>query len=165
MKFHQIAAAATLALSAAFAHAAAAVPVLDMPADNVVLVTGVTLSETTAYEFDFDIHGGSFSLFLTADSMGAGAKITSFDIYDAANDASPLAYSLKDTFIPNVWSITVDNAGAGSYYASLKGVGTGSLVISLDAALAPVPEPETYGLALAGLLVAGVALRKRQSAA
>jgi PEP-CTERM motif len=28
----------------------------------------------------------------------------------------------------------------------------------------PVPEPETYGLALAGLLVAGAALRRRQAA-
>lgn len=159
MKFHHLAAAAALALSASLSHAVT--PTLGAGSQNVKLAINVALSPTTPVEIDFDILGGPFSLLLTV--AGPHATITSFDLHDAFNDQL-IPFALKDTSQANIWSLTV-NSGTGSYYASILGTGTATLKATVGPALAPVPEPETYGLALAGLIVAGVALRQRKVAA
>jgi hypothetical protein len=66
----------------------------------------------------------------------------------------------------DVWTLTSNSLAAGDYYVQV----TGGLVSNTSAAfggavmLAPVPEPETYGMMLAGLGVLGFLARRRRSA-
>lgn len=67
--------------------------------------------------------------------------------------------------------ISFDNVTVGSQHFQLivagTAIGTGpnSGSYSFEIAAAPVPEPETYGLALAGLLVAGTLAKRRSQRA
>ena len=67
----------------------------------------------------------------------------------------------------DVWTLSSDNLAAGDYYI----LASGNLVSDTSASfggavmMAPVPEPETYGMMLAGLGVLGVLARRRKQAA
>lgn len=60
---------------------------------------------------------------------------------------------------------TFSSLGAGSYYFTIAGVTTGRLGghYIVDAAVTPVPEPETYALLLGGLGVVGFIARRRKA--
>jgi len=53
--------------------------------------------------------------------------------------------------------------GPGSYSFTISGNGAGGLPAGLGVQLAPVPEPETYALMVAGLAAVGFAARRRNS--
>jgi hypothetical protein len=67
----------------------------------------------------------------------------------------------------DVWSLSSDNLAAGSYYVLVAGNLVSDTSASFGGAvmLAPVPEPETYGMMLAGLGVLGFLARRRKAAA
>lgn len=167
MKIHQLATALALTLSAALA---SAVPHIGAGSRGVTLATGLTLSANplAPTSFDFDIDGGPFSLLLTL--SGRNAHISSFDLFDVSTHHA-IGYSLKDTSHSNIWSVTfnslagVSSPTTGAYRVNILGTGTANLKATIGPALIPVPEPETSGLALAGLIVAGIVLRQRKHAA
>jgi hypothetical protein len=70
----------------------------------------------------------------------------------------------------DVWTLSSDNLAAGSYYVLVGGNMVSDTSASFGGAVmlaptAPVPEPETYGMMLAGLGVLGVLARRRKAAA
>ncbi|CAH0284259.1 hypothetical protein SRABI118_03872 [Massilia sp. Bi118] len=67
----------------------------------------------------------------------------------------------------DVWTLSSDNLAAGDYYVLVSGNLVSDTSASFGGAvmLAPVPEPETYGMMLAGLGVLGFLARRRKQAA
>lgn len=67
----------------------------------------------------------------------------------------------------DVWSVSSNNLSAGDYYLLVSGNMVSNTAASFGGAvmLAPVPEPETYGMMLAGLGVLGFLARRRKQAA
>jgi hypothetical protein len=66
----------------------------------------------------------------------------------------------------DVWTLSSDSLAAGSYYVLVSGNLVSDTSASFGGAvmLAPVPEPETYGMMLAGLGVLGFLARRRKAA-
>jgi hypothetical protein len=70
----------------------------------------------------------------------------------------------------DVWTLSSDNLTAGNYYVLVSGNLVSDTSASFGGAvmlspMAPVPEPETYGMMLAGLGVLGFLARRRKPAA
>ncbi|WP_229483678.1 FxDxF family PEP-CTERM protein [Massilia horti] len=64
----------------------------------------------------------------------------------------------------DVWTLRSDNLAAGDYYILVRGTMVGNAGASFGGAvaLAPVPEPETYGMMLGGLGILGFLARRRK---
>ena len=160
MKLRQIAFASALTLVATLAQA---YPRTD-PAEGTILFSDVVLSEATPADLPFqvslDAHATTFAL-----STGWFDHISSFEVYSTSHLGTPLVKSMQDDGIPFQWLVSYNALSADRYVARITGTGTATVEIQLGASLAPVPEPEAAGLALAGLLVAGAALRSRKASA
>jgi hypothetical protein len=70
----------------------------------------------------------------------------------------------------DVWTLSSDSLAAGDYYVLVSGNLVSDTSASFGGAVmlaptAPVPEPETYGMMLAGLGVLGFLARRRKAAA
>lgn len=102
--------------------------------------------------FDYAIANGTFGLYSDADGDGLNGTLIS-----------------STTFGGNSTSLAVNSVGAGSYYWAISGNATGNLggIYNFTTNTAPVPEPETYALMLAGLGLLGFVgkRRMRQSSA
>ena len=73
---------------------------------------------------------------------------------------------MGSTGVRDIWTISADTLATGSYYLQVSGTlaSTGTGAFGGAAALNPVPEPETYGMMLAGLGVVGLLARRRRAA-
>jgi hypothetical protein len=67
----------------------------------------------------------------------------------------------------DLWSLSSAHLAAGDYYVQVSGrlVSDTSGSFGANINLAPVPEPETYGMMLAGLGILGFLARRRKDAA
>jgi hypothetical protein len=61
------------------------------------------------------------------------------------------------------WAAGVDTLWAGDYTLTVTGTARGVTTYSVDFTAAPIPEPETYALMLAGLGVVGYIARRRRN--
>lgn len=96
-------------------------------------------------------------------SASTGLDITGLAVYSEAGAQLASGTSLM-TGMNDVWTLSADSLALGNYYLQV----TGTMVSDTSAAfggavmLQPVPEPETYGMLLAGLGLVGWMARRRQ---
>lgn len=110
--------------------------------------TGGTLQITQNQSFKLSTDGGS-------SSVGAGVDLAS--TYSTSSNGSYGVSSAVKAGPQNAW-----NYMQLSTVFTLSG-GTGSATVEGYASLAPVPEPQTYAMLLAGLGMLGVIARRRLS--
>jgi hypothetical protein len=97
-------------------------------------------------------------------TSGTGIDITGLSMYSASGRSPVTSGTSFSSGTLDVWTIAGNNLVAGDYYLQVNGT-----VLSNDAAsfggsvaLAPVPEPETYGMMLGGLGLLGFLARRRR---
>jgi len=131
-----------------------------------------TVNGTTGMNFDAIIS----SISRTADT---GLDVTALSLYrvgggtgtggTGADTLVSSGKSLQSGAI-DVWTLSSDNLTAGNYYVLVGGNLVSDSAASFGGAvmmspMAPVPEPETYGMMIAGLGVLGFLARRRKTAA
>jgi hypothetical protein len=136
---------------------------------------------TFADHFTFSVSGTTSSNFdaivsSISRSANTGLDISGLSLYRVGGGTGT-GGTLGDTLVSSgtsmhsgamdVWSLSSDNLAAGSYYVLVAGNLVSDTSASFGGAvmLAPVPEPETYGMMLAGLGVLGFLARRRKAAA
>lgn len=90
-------------------------------------------------------------------SMLLGFGITKYELFDSGN-------ALLGSFMPNAGFNTL-TLGAGNYTYVVSGTANNFYTYSLSSAItatAPVPEPETYAMMLAGLGALGFLASRRR---
>jgi len=123
--------------------------------------------DTFADQFTFSVTGIEHNLDAIISSIAGtadtGLNITDLSVYTAAGVLVQSGSSLM-TGINDVWTVSADNLAIGNYYLQVSGSMAGDTSGSFGGAvmLAPVPEPETYGMMLAGLGLVGYLARRRR---
>jgi hypothetical protein len=118
-----------------------------------------TVGGTTGWNLDAIIS----SVSRTADT---GLDITGVSLYNATGDTLLSSGKSLQSGNIDVWTISSDNLAAGNYYLQVSGNLVSDQAASFGGAVslaAPVPEPETYGMMLAGLGVLGYLARRRKA--
>jgi PEP-CTERM motif len=123
-----------------------------------VVGAGAQASTTSLYSFSL---GAPTSVVLTA-SAGSGNLIQSFDVL-----MTPPTFETQGA---TSWGLAFVPLGAGMYTVQLVTTLSSPVYVAATVngtttvQLSPVPEPESMALALAGLGVAGMVLRRRSLA-
>jgi hypothetical protein len=153
-------------LAADISHAPQALVMLDNTADFGASFGAGNLGNTFADKFTFSSIGLNDVDTLVssiARSSVVGLEITGFDLF-TSTDTLVMAGSQLSLGSIDLWSLTATNLAAGDYYVRVSGLlvsdTSGSFGANIN--LAPVPEPETYGMMLAGLGVLGFLARRRK---
>lgn len=94
---------------------------------------------------------------------GDGMDITGFDVYNTAGLVQ--AGTMLHDGAVDVWTVSTSGLAAGDYWLQVSGTMNSDQAAAFGGAIAmaPVPEPGTYALLLAGLGVVGVIGRRRQA--
>ena len=138
-----------------------------------VTTTGTVITSTpSTYDVSFALTSGSYPFFSGGGGLGftlnkaadvtfSGATNTvlSFGFLSGTSLGTPLAFY----FTSGIGTRSVD-LSAGTYTYTALGdafFSTAKLYVDVNAVSA-VPEPQTYGMLLAGLAVIGVSLRRRR---
>lgn len=94
-----------------------------------------------------------------------GLDITGVALYNSSGLVQTGTQLL--TGATDLWSLNATNLAADSYYLQVSGsvVGKAAGDYWLNVGVAPVPEPETYGMMLGGLGLIGFLARRRKKTA
>lgn len=129
---------------------------------------GAEAGDTFADRYAFSVFGSVVNLdagvLSFSDSPAEGMDITGFSLYswdgDLVSSGAQLMGGNRD-----IWELDVDNLTQGNYYVQVSGtvLSAGAVSYGAQLAMAPVPEPATYAMLLAGLGALGVAARRKAS--
>ena len=120
-------------------------------------------------QFKFSVTGVPANLDAIVGSISdlptMGMDITGLSLYSSGGDLITSGSSMSSGTI-DVWTISADALATGSYYLQVNGTMVSNTGASFGGSvmLNPVPEPETYGMMLAGLGVLGFLARRRKAA-
>jgi hypothetical protein len=127
------------------------------------------MSDTFADHFTFSVTGSvpsNFDAIVSSISRTAatGLDITGLTLFTGSGTQVATGSALHTGAI-DVWTLTSNNLAVGSYYVQVSGnmVSATSGSFGGTVMLAPVPEPATYGMMLAGLGLVGFMARRRNS--
>ena len=123
-----------------------------MPMNFDAIVSSISRTADTGLDFS------GLSLYRVGGGTGTG---------DTGADTLVSSGTSLQTGSMDVWTLSSDNLQAGDYYLLVSGNLVSDTAGSFGGAvmLAPVPEPETYGMMLAGLGVLGFLARRRKQQA
>ena len=123
-----------------------------MPMNFDAIVSSISRTADTGLDFS------GLSLYRVGGGTGTGGT---------AGDTLISSGTSLQTGSMDVWTLSSDNLQAGDYYVMVGGNLVSDTSGSFGGAvmLAPVPDPETYGMMLAGLGVLGFLARRRKQAA
>lgn len=128
---------------------------------------------TDSFTFSMPASGGSGYSVANFDLLPESLYKTIFSSIALFSDADATAWNGNETLLSSAVasgagaSLTWGAAPAGNYILAVGGAGVGSQggiytgAISVSAVTAPVPEPETYAMMLAGLIAVGFLARRR----
>lgn len=163
-------AGAALAAPAVFAadisHAPQPLVLLDGTADYGASFAAGNMGNTFSDKFTFSTIGINFVDSLVSSisrTATVGLNITGFALYDSGNTLVSNGTMLGSGAI-DLWSLSADNLAQGNYYVQVSGslVSNTSGSFGANLNVTPIPEPETYGMMLAGLGVLGFLARRRK---
>lgn len=99
-------------------------------------------------------------------TQDTGLDITGFSVYSTTGRTPVSSGAALQSGRVDVWTVAGNSLAAGDYYLQVTGNVVSDQATSIGGvvALAPVPEPETYGLMLGGLGVLGWLARRRRNA-
>lgn len=124
---------------------------------------------TFADQFTFTVEGDmpmNLDAIISSISRSAdeGLDITALALYGEDDTLISTGTSMMSGAM-DVWSISSNNLVAGNYYLQVSGTMVSDTGASFGGAvmLAPVPEPETYGMMLGGLGILGFLARRRKA--
>lgn len=123
-----------------------------------------------ADRFTFTVTGGNSTLDAVVSSISrtetTGVDITGLSLYSTSGRSPVTSGTSFSSGLVDVWTITSNNLDAGNYYLQVNGTVLSDSAASFGGAvaLAPVPEPQAYGMMLAGLGALGFLARRRKSA-
>lgn len=167
MKFNKFIAAAALSMVAASSFADTGGAALDLSSGSTFFgrtPVGPTFVDT----YTFTLAGSSFLTVGSVDSSAIGSQdidFTSIMLMQGANTMATFANMGTDA--QEHYTLSQTLLTAGSYSIVVSGTqtpGAASYAGNLAVVAAPVPEPETYALLLAGLGVLGFVARRRRQA-
>ncbi len=124
--------------------------------------------DTFMDRFVFNVTGVPHNLDAIVSSVSrtaaTGLDITAFGLF--SDGGSLISTGSGTSGAQDVWTVSANNLAEGSYYLMVSGTMLSDTSGSFGGAvmLNPVPEPETYGMLLAGLGVVGILARRRKAA-
>lgn len=170
--------AALVLATASFGPTAALAQDVSQPPEALVLLDGSgffgdsfaanNMGDTFSDQFTFSITGIAHHLDAIISSISGSAStgldITGLSVYSEGGVLIQSGTSLMSG-VNDVWTVSADNLAIGNYYLQVSGsmVSTSSGSFGGAVALVPVPEPETYGMMLAGLGLVGYMARRRKA--
>ena len=157
---------APLVLAADISHAPVPLILLDGTTDYGASFAAGNMGNTFADKFTFSTVGVNFVDSLVSSisrTAVVGLDITGFALYNSSNTLVSNGTMLGAGSI-DLWSLSANNLAQGSYYVKVSGtlVSNTSGSFGANINVTPVPEPESYGMMLAGLGVLGLLARRRK---
>jgi hypothetical protein len=116
-----------------------------------------SIFKATAFTDNFFITTGSFgdlSFTLTNTAALSGISFSSIQLFDSAN-------TLLGNIVTGSLPTTFFSLAADTYKLVLTGATTGPATYSGTIDLAPVPEPTTWAMMVAGIAAVGMTMRRR----
>lgn len=98
-------------------------------------------------------------------TAAVGLDISDLSLFSSAGELITTGI-LGSSGAQDIWTLRADSLDVGNYYLRVSGsmVSNTSGSFGGSMMLTPVPEPETYGMLLAGLGVVGMLARRRKAA-
>lgn len=134
--------------------------------------TGKTFTDKFTFTLgsSFDTSATLTSAYLKSSNNVKDLTISSYDLYmyNTTSHSYVVAFAGVNNTVgkEDHWAIDGTNLQSGNYYLQVSGkvMGNKGGTYSGDMTLLPVPEPETYGMMLAGLGLLGFMARRKRAA-